>query len=134
MTSADLVLRGGTVFTAAGRQPLDVHIKDGRILTLTPAGDGDAGATIDVSGLLVLPGFVDTHVHLMEPGDPSRETFEAGSAAAVRSGVTTIIEHTHGWPVTDAARLTEKRPPRRPFLGRLRAGRTRLDRQPRPHR
>jgi dihydroorotase-like cyclic amidohydrolase len=52
---------------------------------------------------------VDTHVHLMDPGDTSRETFELGTAAAACNGVTTIIEHTHGWPVTTAARLAEKR-------------------------
>jgi dihydroorotase (multifunctional complex type) len=52
---------------------------------------------------------VDTHVHLMEPGDESREDFPSGTAAAASNGVTTIIEHTHGWPVISAARLAEKR-------------------------
>jgi dihydroorotase (multifunctional complex type) len=112
MAAPDLVIRGGTVVTPGGRRPLDVHVADGRIQELSVAGAGPATSktrTIDASGLLVLPGFVDTHVHLMEPGDPSRESFASGSEAAVRSGVTTIIEHTHGWPVTSADRLEEKR-------------------------
>lgn len=64
---------------------------------------------MDAGGLLVLPGMVDTHVHLMEPGDPSREEFATGSSAAACNGVTTIVEHTHGWPVTTVERLAEKR-------------------------
>ena len=52
---------------------------------------------------------VDTHVHLMEPGDPTRENFLAGSSAAAASGVTTVVEHTHSWPVTTVRRLAEKR-------------------------
>jgi dihydroorotase (multifunctional complex type) len=59
--------------------------------------------------MYVLPGMVDTHVHLMDPGDTSREDFPTGSAAAVASGVTTIVEHTHSWPVTTVARMREKR-------------------------
>jgi dihydroorotase-like cyclic amidohydrolase len=52
---------------------------------------------------------VDTHVHLMDPGDDSREDFPSGSAAAARNGVTTIVEHTHSWPITTVDRLAEKR-------------------------
>jgi dihydroorotase (multifunctional complex type) len=62
---------------------------------------------------------VDTHVHFMEPGDPSREDFVTGSGAAALQGVTTVIEHTHGWPVTGTDRLEEK-------LNALR-GRSRVD-------
>ena len=110
MTTADLVIRGATVVTSTGRRPLDIHVRDGRVAALLPHGTaGAAERTIDASGLLALPGFVDTHVHLMEPGDGSRETFEAGTSAAARSGVTTIIEHTHGWPITTVDRLAEKR-------------------------
>lgn len=107
-------VRGGTVVTTRGRAPADVLIRDGRVAALVPHGStapaaADAATSIDATGLLVLPGFVDTHVHLMEPGDGSREDFPAGTSAALCQGVTTIIEHTHGWPVTTAARLAEKR-------------------------
>jgi dihydroorotase (multifunctional complex type) len=68
-----------------------------------------ADEVVDASGLLVLPGMVDAHVHLMDPADTTREDFAAGTAAAVRSGVTTVIEHTHARPVVSAADLEEKR-------------------------
>lgn len=106
----DLAVRGGVVVTPRGRAPMDVYVNDGRIAALEPQHRRHhAARTIDADGLLVLPGMVDTHVHLMDPGDESREDFPSGSGAAACSGVTTLIEHTHGWPVTTADRLTEKR-------------------------
>jgi dihydroorotase (multifunctional complex type) len=105
----DLVVRNGTVVTPQAQVRGDVLIRDGRVLDIVTGWDGSARATIDATGLLVYPGMIDTHVHLMEPGDPSRESFAAGTAAAARSGVTTIIEHTHGWPVNELERLREKR-------------------------
>ncbi len=103
-----LTVRGGTVVTARGRAPLDVLIRGGRVAALLPRGAPAGGPGIDAGGLLVLPGFVDSHVHLMEPGDGTREDFPAGTAAALAQGVTTIVEHTHAWPVTTPARLAEK--------------------------
>jgi dihydroorotase (multifunctional complex type) len=105
----DLVVRNGTVVTPHARVRGDVVIREGRVLDIVGGWDGSARAGIDATGLLVYPGMIDTHVHLMEPGDPSRESFAEGTAAAARSGVTTIIEHTHGWPVNELARLREKR-------------------------
>jgi len=64
---------------------------------------------IDATGCLVLPGMVDSHVHFMDPGDSTREDFIAGSSAAALNGVTTVVEHTHSWPVNTRARLIEKR-------------------------
>jgi dihydroorotase (multifunctional complex type) len=105
----DLVVRNGTVITPQAQVRGDVVIQRGRVLDIVGGWSGPARASIDATGLLVYPGMIDTHVHLMEPGDPSRETFAEGTAAAARSGVTTIIEHTHGWPVNELARLREKR-------------------------
>ena len=106
----DLAVRGGTVVTARGRARLDVYAAHGRIVALRPpdAPGMDAHEVLDATGLYVLPGMVDTHVHLMDPGDPEREDFPTGSAAAALQGVTTIVEHTHGWPVTTVDRLREK--------------------------
>ena len=108
MTAADLVVRGGNVVRPSGLAPRDVHIRSGRIVAVLPPGQAEARQSIDATGLLVLPGMVDSHVHLMDPGDPSREDFPTGTAAAVANGVTTVIEHTHGWPVTSIERLNEK--------------------------
>ena len=106
----DLAVRGGTVVSAAGRAELDVYVRSGRVAAVLAPGEvADAAETIDARGLLVLPGMVDTHVHFMDPGDREREDFLTGSAAAALRGVTTVVEHTHGWQVTTAARLEEKR-------------------------
>lgn len=106
----DLAVRGGLVVTPTGRAPLDIYVRDGKVAALAAASQYHRAASdIDAQGLLVVPGMVDTHVHLMEPGDDTREDFPSGTAAAASSGVTTIVEHTHGWPVTSAARLMEKR-------------------------
>ncbi|MGH9108525.1 MAG: dihydroorotase [Acidimicrobiales bacterium] len=106
----DLAVRGGTVVTARGRARLDVYAAQGQIVALRPANAPgmDAHEVVDATGLFVLPGMVDTHVHLMDPGDAEREDFPTGSGAAALQGVTTIVEHTHGWPVTTVDRLDEK--------------------------
>ncbi|MCS7236569.1 MAG: dihydroorotase family protein, partial [Armatimonadota bacterium] len=57
---------------------------------------------------LVLPGVVDAHVHFMDPGDPDREDFPTGSAAAAVGGATTVVEHTHAAPVVSADDLRRK--------------------------
>lgn len=106
----DLAVRGGTVIGPSGRQELDVYVRDGAIAELRPPQrPAPADVEIDADAQLVLPGGVDTHVHFMDPGDASREDFPTGSAAAAVRGVTTVVEHTHAWPVNTAARLEEKR-------------------------
>jgi allantoinase len=106
----DLAVRGGTVVSPRGRARRDVYVRGERIVELSPPGEPrDAIEALDATGLLVLPGMVDTHVHFMDPGDPTREDFPTGTAAAAVRGVTTVVEHTHAWPVTSTARLAEKR-------------------------
>jgi dihydroorotase (multifunctional complex type) len=105
----DLAVRGGTLVRPGGRAELDVYVRDGKIAATAPRDRPlPAREELDAAGRFVLPGGVDTHVHFMDPGDASREDFPTGSAAAAARGVTTVVEHTHGWPVTDAARLAEK--------------------------
>lgn len=106
----DLSIEGGTMVTPSGRARVDVHVRDGRVVHVGPetAGAASAARTVDGSGLLVLPGMVDTHVHLMDPGPTEREDFPTGTAAAAARGVTTIVEHTHGHPVRRPADLEEK--------------------------
>jgi dihydroorotase (multifunctional complex type) len=104
----DVVVAGGTVVFGTGTQRTDLLIRDGRI-EATGGGFDSALRRIDATDLIVLPGGVDTHVHLMEPGDLSREDFPSGTAAAAARGVTTIIEHTHGHPIREVADLHEKK-------------------------
>lgn len=109
MSTFELAIRGGTIIDGKGRSRLDLYTSHGRVAALLPPDRAEtASETLDASGLLLLPGMVDTHVHLMDPGDASREDFPSGTGAALRQGVTTIVEHTHGWPVTSTALLAEK--------------------------
>ena len=108
MEEADLGIEGGEVVAAGGRRRAHVYIRDGRIAAVTTDRQ-PARERIDAAGLLVMPGMVDAHVHFMDPGAPEREDFPAGTAAAARAGVTTVIEHTHAAPVIAAADLEAKR-------------------------
>jgi dihydroorotase (multifunctional complex type) len=107
MGEADLVIAGGTVVTPDGRRRADIAVVDGRIVEMGQSLR-DGRTVVDASGLLVMPGGVDTHVHLMDPGDPEREDFPTGTSAAAASGVTTIVEHSHGHPVRTTADLADK--------------------------
>ena len=111
MPELDLLIAGGTVVTPQGRRPAHVAVRDGRVVGIVPVTSRrpDATEVVDASGLLVMPGGVDTHVHLMDPGAPEREDFPTGTSAAAAAGVTTIIEHSHGNPVRTVADLTRKR-------------------------
>src|SRR5918996_606238 len=104
----DLGIVGGEVVTGARRAGANVYVRDGGVAAVTPERH-DARETFDAAGALVMPGMVDAHVHFMDPGDPEREDFPAGTAAAARAGVTTVIEHTHAAPLISAADLAAKR-------------------------
>ena len=107
MPDVDLLVVGGTVVSPSGRSQTNVAVRDGRVVAVGPDRPA-ATEVVDATGLLVLPGAVDTHVHLMDPGAPDREDFPSGTAAAAASGVTTILEHTHGRPVRTVADLHAK--------------------------
>lgn len=88
----DLLLRGGHVVTPWGVETADVAVRDGRIVTLGDLRTAEATETIDCAGLHVLPGLIDPHVHLRDPGDPSVETIETGTKAAVLGGLAAVFD------------------------------------------
>ena len=92
MEHFDLVVKAGTVVTAADQFPADIGIREGRIAAL---GENLVGAqTIDATGLLVMPGGVDSHCHieqLQENGGTDEETWETGSRAALAGGTTSVV-------------------------------------------
>lgn len=95
---ADLALRGGVAFLpGAGLQQCDILITDGRISSIAAAGAGDAGENVDVTGLTILPGAVDAHIHLGHGMDIARprvpEDAKSETAAAAIGGVTTFISY-----------------------------------------
>ena len=89
----DTILSGGTVVNADGERLADIAIKDGRIAALlAPGGTENAGTMVKASGCYLLPGLVDAHAHLRDPGLTHKEDFDSGTTAAALGGVTTILD------------------------------------------
>jgi dihydroorotase len=107
MPTYDLLLTNGIVHTPGGPVVANVGVRAGRIAAIGTGGD--AGETIDCTGLDILPGVIDSQVHFREPGLEAKEDLESGSRAAVLGGVTAVFEMPNTKPNTDsAAALTEK--------------------------
>lgn len=86
----------------------DVLIDEGRVVAVGPHLKLPAGATkIDATGRLVLPGFVDLHVHFREPGFEYKESIQSGAAAAVAGGFTSVCCMPNTSPVNDNQAITE---------------------------
>jgi allantoinase len=88
----DVLVRGGHVLTAGRLVPATVAVMGETIAgLLEPSVEPPASLVIDARGLVVLPGLVDAHVHLREPGYAWKEGFETGTMAAAAGGVTTVM-------------------------------------------
>jgi dihydroorotase len=104
----DLLIRGGTCVLPWGEFAIDVGVRDGRIAALG-AGGATADRVLDAAGLHVLPGLIDPHVHLRDPGDPAVETLSAGTKAAVLGGLAAVFDMPNTSPsITGADRLAWK--------------------------
>ncbi|MFZ0521217.1 MAG: allantoinase AllB [Candidatus Acidiferrales bacterium] len=91
--SDDLIVRGKRVITAEGERAAAIHIRNGVITALTEFNDVSTGIAIQEAGdLVVMPGIVDTHVHINESGRTEWEGFSSATRAAAAGGVTTLIE------------------------------------------
>ncbi|MFN7171226.1 MAG: dihydroorotase [Fimbriimonadaceae bacterium] len=99
----DLVLEGGTVASSEGVTQADVGIVGDRIAELGSLGARKARRKIDVRGLMLLPGPIDSQVHFREPGMEHKEDIESGTRAALAGGVTTIFEMPNTSPPTVTA-------------------------------
>ena len=87
--------------------PVNVLITDGVISDLDASADTDADRTVDGHGGVLLPGLVDMHVHLREPGREETETIASGSAAAAQGGFTAVFTMANTQPVTDQPVIAE---------------------------
>jgi dihydroorotase len=106
--SFDLIVRGGMAATPSGIAPADIGVRAGRIAALGRV-EGTAVEIIEASGLHVLPGVIDTQVHLREPGLEHKEDLASGTAAAVLGGVTAVFDMPNTRPNTaTAADLDDK--------------------------
>jgi allantoinase len=89
----DLVIRGKRVVTPEGEQPVAIHIRAGTIVAVTAFGDVPAAVPLHEAGnSVVMPGLVDTHAHINEPGRTEWEGFSTATRAAAAGGVTTLVE------------------------------------------
>ncbi|HEY8169260.1 MAG TPA: hypothetical protein VIF84_11150, partial [Candidatus Limnocylindrales bacterium] len=87
----DLIIRGGTVVTAAGSDRADVAVSGGRIEAVGQDLGSDGGELIDATGLLVLPGVIDVHTHTRVATDAEPDRFFQDSVAAAFGGTTTFL-------------------------------------------
>jgi len=107
---ADLVIRGGTLVTSEGARRGGVAIADGKITAVDRDGLLPAAReTIDATAWYVLPGVIDTHVHLREPGRLEREDWITGTRAAAAGGITTILEMPIAIPPVHTAAILRDR-------------------------
>ncbi len=91
-----------------GERIADVYIADGVIVEVGPDLKVDAERVIDASGLIALPGLIDLHTHLREPGFEQSETVLTGSRAAAAGGFTTVFAMANTNPVADTAGVVEQ--------------------------
>ncbi len=110
MASPSLLVAGGTVVDPANdvHAARDVLIEEGRIAAVAEPGTiaADGAESVDASGCLVLPGLIDMHVHLREPGYEYKETIETGAQAAAAGGFTAVACMANTDPVNDSAAVT----------------------------
>ena len=93
MPSPDAVVRGQLVVTPEGVGPASVHIGGGRVVALRAFDEVPAGVRVEEAGDSVLmPGLVDSHVHVNEPGRTEWEGFSTATSAAAAGGVTCIVD------------------------------------------
>ncbi|WP_435735860.1 dihydroorotase [Cellulosimicrobium sp. PMB13] len=111
-TSTTYVLRGARPL---GGEPVDLVLADGTIAEIAPVGESAAGTrggddvvVVDATDLVALPGLVDLHTHLREPGREDAETIESGTRAAAAGGFTAVHAMANTTPVADTAGVVEQ--------------------------
>ena len=96
-----LLLTGGAVFLNGSFQNMDLAIDQGRIVSVSPSQENTS--VIELDNCLIVPGFVDVHVHLREPGFSYKETIFSGTSAAAAGGYTAVCAMPNLKPVPDNA-------------------------------
>jgi dihydroorotase len=104
--TADLVIHNGKIVSPDSVIEASIAIKDGRVLAV---GDMEAMPVakemFDATGLHILPGAIDVHVHFRDPGYPHKEDWESGTVAAAFGGVTTVFDMPNTIPPTGTAEI-----------------------------
>ncbi|WP_110205629.1 dihydroorotase [Nocardioides daejeonensis] len=103
--SAPIVVRAATLPTG---ERADLLLREGVIAEIGTVAAGAGAEEVDADGLVVLPGLVDLHTHLREPGREDAETVRTGSRAAAAGGFTAVLAMANTTPVTDTAEAAER--------------------------
>ncbi|GBQ92763.1 dihydroorotase [Gluconacetobacter liquefaciens] len=105
----DLIIRNGICVLPWGEARTDIGVRGGRIASLSVSMADEADEVIDAAGLHVLPGLIDPHVHLRDPGNAAVESIPTGTRAAALGGVTTVFDMPNTAPsITDGDMLRWK--------------------------
>ncbi|MFZ0693609.1 MAG: dihydroorotase [Alphaproteobacteria bacterium] len=105
----DLVVKGGVCVTPNGIGETDIGVRQGRVAALGDLAKAKTADVFDARGLHVLPGAIDTQVHLREPGNEHKEDLETGTKAAVLGGITAVFDMPNTNPSTlHPAELADK--------------------------
>ncbi len=107
MSAADAtwLIKGARV---AGGEPADILLRDGVIAAIGPDAAAAGAQALPAGGLIALPGLVDLHTHLREPGREDAETVASGTAAAALGGYTAVHAMANTEPVADTAGVVEQ--------------------------
>ena len=99
-----ILLKNGTVLDYASKtnEKLDIMIKEGKIEKIAKEIQEKADRIIECNGLYIMPGMIDMHCHLREPGFEHKETIETGAKSAVKGGFTTICPMPNTKPTPDS--------------------------------
>ncbi len=90
----DLILQGGTLVNPRGKYPADIAVIDGKIaLIADDLSKVESRERIVLANNFILPGCIDSHMHLWEPGLVADPDFKAGTLASIAGGVTTVVDH-----------------------------------------
>ncbi len=105
-----ILLKNGTVIDYASRlnEKMDILIKDNKISKVAKQINESADQVIDCTGLSIMPGMIDMHCHLREPGFEHKETIKTGSESAVKGGFTTICPMPNTKPTPDSTIVLSK--------------------------
>ncbi len=104
-----LLIRNGTAVLPWGEAAADIGVRHGRIAAIGAPAAATADETFDACGLHVLPGLIDPHVHLRDPGDATVESIPTGTRAAVLGGICTVFDMPNTSPsITGADTLAWK--------------------------
>jgi len=105
-----ILFKNGTIidYLTKTKEQLDMLIEDDKISKLEKEINEDADRVIDCTNLYIMPGMIDMHCHLREPGGEHKETIETGSKSAVKGGFTTICPMPNTNPVPDSTIILEQ--------------------------